>query len=117
MMQQFGRGRLRRTSVQTRGRESRSAGRTPTPVDWRRERCAQAPCRKREHEELDRRAVACFDAALSDVGIIGGPLRSLPHDYFAWSAHRMGAHSDTPDSVPDGVPIPDWSWDGLVDDG
>src|SRR5580704_18112409 len=37
------------------------------------------------HEEMDRRAIACFDQALSDVGIDGnGPLRQVLHDYFAW---------------------------------
>ena len=38
-----------------------------------------------EHLDMDRRAVACFDAALTDVGITEDPLRSALHDYFAWS--------------------------------
>lgn len=68
-----------------------------------------------EHSELDERAVDCFDAALGDVGY-SGALRQVLHDYFAWSTLRMAAHPDTPDTVPDGVPLPHWSWMGLVSD-
>lgn len=65
-----------------------------------------------EHPELDRRAVECFDVALTDVGIIADPLRSVLHDYFAWSTARMARHPDTPDTVPAGETLPHWSWDG-----
>src|SRR5215475_858195 len=38
------------------------------------------------HEEMDRRAVACFDQALEDVGLTAvEPLRQVLHDYFAWA--------------------------------
>src|ERR1700722_2308102 len=38
------------------------------------------------HEEMDRRAIACFDQALTDVGFTDGdPVRRLLHDYFAWA--------------------------------
>lgn len=63
-----------------------------------------------EHAELDARAVACFDAALSDVGITGELWRTL-HDYFAWGTRRMAAHPESPDSVPEGVALPYWTWD------
>ncbi len=66
-----------------------------------------------EHDELDRRAVACFDAALSDVGITKDPLRSLLHDYFSWSTQRMSRYPESADAVPVGVLLPHWSWDGL----
>ena len=69
-----------------------------------------------EHLEMDRRAVACFDAALADVDITEDPLRAVLHDYFAWSTNRMGRHPDSPDSVPDGETIPKWSWEGLASD-
>ena len=36
------------------------------------------------HEEMDRRAIACFDVALDDVGL-GGEVRQVLHDYFAWA--------------------------------
>ena len=66
-----------------------------------------------EHTELDQRAVACFDAALADVGY-ATELRQVLHDYFAWSTVRMGEHPDTPDTVPEDLPLPHWSWTGVV---
>ena len=36
------------------------------------------------HEEMDRRAIACFDQALDDTGLAAdGRLRRVLHDYFA----------------------------------
>ncbi len=66
-----------------------------------------------EHEELDERAIACFDGALDDVGIVAEPLRATLNDYFAWATRRYGEHPDSPDSVPDGLALPRWSWNGL----
>ena len=38
------------------------------------------------HEEMDQRAIACFDAAMGDVGLDpSGPLWPVLHDYFAWA--------------------------------
>jgi hemoglobin len=68
-----------------------------------------------EHLEMDRLAVACFDVALTDVGISEDPLRAVLHDYFEWSTTRMAEHPDSPDTVPDRVSLPKWSWDGLID--
>jgi hemoglobin len=66
------------------------------------------------HRELDARAVALFDAALADVGITAEPLRTVLHDYFAWSTDRMGLHPDSPDAVADDERLPHWGWDGPV---
>ena len=68
-----------------------------------------------EHTELDERAVACFDAALADIGYTGD-LRQVLHDYFAWATVRMAEHPDTPDTVPDDSRLPHWSWTGVVSD-
>jgi hemoglobin len=69
------------------------------------------------HEEMDRRAIDCFDGAMGDVGIDeGDPLRVALHDYFAWATTvGMGRYPDSADDVPDGLRIPRWSWDGLED--
>jgi hemoglobin len=68
------------------------------------------------HEEMDRRAIACFDAALVDVGLTEEPLRSALHDYFAWATTTtMSRYHDSADEVPDGLALPRWSWAGLVD--
>ena len=69
------------------------------------------------HEEMDRRAIACFGLALTDVGITaGGRLHQVLYDYFAWATHTsMSRYHDSQDDVPAGLPIPHRSWDGLVD--
>lgn len=69
---------------------------------------------KGEHAEMDRCAIACFDEALTDVGIAEGSLRQVLHDYFAWAtATTMSRYHASADDVPDGLRIPHWSWDGL----
>lgn len=66
------------------------------------------------HEEMDRRAIACFDQALADVGLTTEPLRQVLHDYFAWATTTtMSRYHESADDVPDGMTIPRWSWDGL----
>lgn len=69
------------------------------------------------HQEMDRRGVACFDRALVDVGLaIEYRLRQLLHDYFAWTTvTMMSRYHRAAEDVPDGLYIPRWSWDGLVD--
>jgi hemoglobin len=71
---------------------------------------------KGEHDEMDRRAIACFDQALTDIGIAEGSLRQVLHDYFAWATTTtMSRYHASADDVPDGLHIPRWSWDGLAD--
>ncbi|GIE94528.1 group II truncated hemoglobin [Paractinoplanes rishiriensis] len=66
------------------------------------------------HEEMDRRAIACFDQALTDAGFTTDPLRRALHDYFAWATTTtMSRYHHSADDVPAGLPIPRWSWDGL----
>ncbi|MEZ5393888.1 MAG: group II truncated hemoglobin [Bryobacterales bacterium] len=67
-----------------------------------------------EHEEMDRRAIACFDRALEDIGLTSEPLRTALRDYFAWvTTTAMARYTDSRDDVPAGLRIPRWSWDGL----
>ena len=68
-----------------------------------------------EHEEMDRRAIACFDQALRDVGLDKDDvLRQALHDYFAWATTTtMARYQRSADDVPEGLRIPRWSWDGL----
>ena len=67
-----------------------------------------------EHDEMDARAIACFDQALTDIGLTDGePLRQVLHDYFAWTTTTtMSRYPDSADDVPDGLGIPHWSWGG-----
>jgi hemoglobin len=67
-----------------------------------------------QHEEMDRRAIACFDQALQDVGLTAAPVRQVLHDYFAWATTTtMARYHESADDVPDGLSIPHWSWSGL----
>jgi hemoglobin len=68
------------------------------------------------HEEMDRRAIACFDQALEDVGIAqDNPVRPVLYDYFAWATTTtMARYHHGADQVPAGLSIPHWSWDGVV---
>lgn len=69
------------------------------------------------HEEMDRRAIDCFDQALVDVGVAADErLRLVLHDYFVWTTTTtMSRYLRSADDVPDGLRIPHWSWNGLVD--
>ena len=64
------------------------------------------------HDDMDRRAVACFDQALTDVGIDDADLRAALHGYFAWATTRLSRYHRSADDVPDGMRLPHWSWDG-----
>ena len=67
-----------------------------------------------EHDEMNHRAVACFDAALEEVGLEQRIAQTL-HDYFAWATWTtMYRFHGSADEVPAGLEIPRWSWDGLV---
>ncbi len=78
------------------------------------------------HGEMDRRAIACFDQALTDVGLTDdglindartepNPVRAVLHDYFAWATTTtMARYHRSADDVPPELTIPHWSWDGLV---
>jgi hemoglobin len=68
------------------------------------------------HEDMDRRAIACFDQALDDVGVgLGGPAGQALHAYFAWATTTtMAGYPDSEGDVPDRLSLPHWSWDGLT---
>jgi hypothetical protein len=56
---------------------------------------------------MDRRAIACFDQALTDVGLANDDaLRQVLHDYFAWAtATTMSRYHRSADDVPNGLII------------
>jgi hemoglobin len=70
---------------------------------------------KGSHDEMDSRAIDCFDRALGDVGLTEAePLWRVLHDYFAWATTTtMARYPDSADDVPEGLRVPQWSWDGL----
>ena len=64
-----------------------------------------------EHDEMDRRAVACFVQALTDAAI-PEQVRPTLTDYFTWAVGQMSAFPRSADDVPDGMPMAHWSWEG-----
>ena len=69
-----------------------------------------------EHDEMNLRAIACFDLAFADAGFASNQeLRQVLHDYFAWATTtNMYRYHRSADDVPNGLTIPRWSWDGLI---
>ena len=68
------------------------------------------------HEEMDQRAIRCFDEALSDSGLSANERLAVAlYDYFVWTTTTtMSRYHESEDEVPEGLKIPLWSWDGLV---
>lgn len=67
------------------------------------------------HTDMDQRAIACFDQALDDVGIEDPIVHGALHDWFVWATtEAMARWPESADDVPDGLPLPRWSWNGLV---
>ena len=67
-----------------------------------------------EHDEMDRRAVACFVAALDDVGLSSDErLRTTLVEWFTWATAYLSTYHDSADDVPAGLPLPRWGWEGL----
>lgn len=59
------------------------------------------------HEEMDQRAIACFDQALEDGGLADEELRRVLPDYFAWAATTtMALYHESADDVPAGLHLP-----------
>src|SRR5215469_6744660 len=61
-----------------------------------------------EHDEMDRRAIVCFDQALADVGLArDAVLRQVLHDYFTWpTTTTMSRYHESSDDVPSDLKIP-----------
>lgn len=67
------------------------------------------------HDEMDQRAIACFDQAMDDIGLTDAALRTALHDYFVWTTTgSMAAYPDSKADVPADLTLPRWSWHGLL---
>lgn len=66
------------------------------------------------HDEMNERAIACFDVALADAGLDRDErLARALHDYFAWATTGpMYRYHRSADDVPAGLPLTRWTWDG-----
>jgi len=67
-------------------------------------------------EELGRRFVDCFVRAADDAGLPPDPeLRAALRDYMEWAVGDVMAYAPYGSVVPGALPLPRWSWDGLVE--
>jgi truncated hemoglobin YjbI len=68
------------------------------------------------HEQMDGRAVAAFVRALDDADIPTDPdLRSALIAWFTWGTALLNHRWESPDEVPDDLPLPAWGWDGTAE--
>jgi len=68
-----------------------------------------------EHEEMDQRAIKCFEMALEDVAIVDSELKRCLLGYFVWATTKsMAAYPSSASAVPQGLQMPHWSWNGLL---
>lgn len=67
--------------------------------------------------DLGRRFADCFARAADDVGLPADPeFRAALRAYMEWAVTEVAlAYPATHAVVPDGLRIPQWSWDGLQD--
>lgn len=67
------------------------------------------------HEEMDHRAIACFEQALQDVEVPDPVLRRVLLEYFTWATTTtMAAYPISKADVPGDLRLPRWSWGGLL---
>lgn len=70
------------------------------------------------HEEMDRRAIECFELALDDAGVQDPETRKSLLEYFIWATtQRMAAYPKSADDVPEGLTLARWSLDGRQEPG
>jgi hemoglobin len=68
------------------------------------------------HDEMDELALAAFVAAMTDADLPADPeLREALTEYFEWAIGYTNHSFREVDDVPDGLPVPRWSWDGRAD--
>lgn len=66
--------------------------------------------------DLGRRFVACFVAAADDVGLPEDPeFRAALRAYMTWAVDEVLVYGPKDSTVPGGLAMPRWSWDGLVE--
>jgi hemoglobin len=66
--------------------------------------------------DLGERFVDCFVHAMDDVGMPDDvEFRTAMRDYMVWATAEMVGYPERDARVPQGMPMPHWSWDGLVE--
>lgn len=68
-----------------------------------------------ELEDLGRRFLECFILAADDAGLPADPeFRAALRAYMEWAVAQVLSYPDDKAKVPQGLPMPHWSWDGLA---
>ena len=68
-------------------------------------------------EDLGRRFLACFLAAIDDAGLPDAPrFRAALRSYMVWATDDVHTYNPRDSFVPPDLPVPRWSWDGLEGD-
>jgi hemoglobin len=71
----------------------------------------------RADDDLGSRFLACFLMAIDDAGLPEDPaLRAALRSYMEWATDDVHAYNPKGSTVPAGLAIPRWGWDGLEDD-
>ena len=72
--------------------------------------------RNGDMSDLGRRFVECFVLAADDAGLPDdAEFRGVLRDYMVWAVSDVLVYSPVGAEVPSGLPMPHWSWDGLVE--
>jgi hemoglobin len=65
-------------------------------------------------DDYGSRFVACFLQAADDVGLPDDPeFRAGLRSYMEWATREVISYAPPGSRVPDGLPVPRWSWSGL----
>jgi hemoglobin len=65
--------------------------------------------------DLGRRFVACFVGAMDDARLPDDPeFRAAMRQYMEWAIGEVLAYGPPGTRVPAGLPMPRWSWEGLM---
>lgn len=65
-----------------------------------------------EHHELDERCIELFGQALDDVAIPAPAREPLLRYFRTMTEHFASLSATSAETVPDGLPVPHWAWDG-----
>ena len=64
--------------------------------------------------DLGERFVTCFVQAADDAGLPDdAEFRTALRSYMEWAVAQVVSYSPAGSTVPAGLPVPRWSWDGL----
>jgi hemoglobin len=64
--------------------------------------------------DLGERFVTCFVQAADDADLpAGADFRAALRSYMDWAVAEVMSYSPSGSAVPDELPVPRWSWDGL----